>query len=128
VSGKIYDVAPNPLGIEAVAFDFSEAEHTRLELKISAAMAPSAEGRFDLNIGLDNRYRMTPVGPRDYQVGLRGTWTKTDRFDLDYVEPAGANAFTMRFRFEGNQLRATVSDRTGLLWGEHDLIGTLRMD
>ena len=79
-------------------------------------------------MGFDNRYRMTPVGPRDYQVGLRGAWTNTNRFELDYVEPAGANAFTMRFLFEDDHLRATVSDRSGPMWGEHDLVGTLRMD
>jgi CubicO group peptidase (beta-lactamase class C family) len=125
VSGKVYDFAPNPFGIYAVVFDFTETKHARLELKISAAMAPSAEGRFDLGIGLDNRYRMTPVGPRDYQVGLRGAWMKTNRFELDYVEPAGANAFTMHFHFEDDRIRAMLSDKTGL-YGDHELVGTRR--
>lgn len=108
-----------------VVFDFTETEHARLELKITAAMAPSAEGRFDLAIGLDNRYRMTPVGPRGYQVGLRGTWTDANRFQLDYVEPAGANAFTMHFHFEDDRISAAVSDKTGL-YGDHGLTGTRR--
>ncbi|MDH3644368.1 MAG: hypothetical protein OES38_19845 [Gammaproteobacteria bacterium] len=65
------------------------------------------------------------MGPRDYQVGLRGAWTNTDRFELDYVEPAGANAFTMRFHFEDDLIRATVSDMTGL-YGDHEFVGTRR--
>jgi hypothetical protein len=125
VSGKIYDIEPNFIGIDAVTFDFSEAEQARLTLDMSAAMEPSAAGRFDLSIGLDNRYRMTPVGPRGYRVGMLGAWTDTNRFELDYVEPAGANAFTMHFHFEDDRIRAAVSDKTGL-YGDHALVGARR--
>lgn len=48
-----------------------------------------------------------------------------DGLDLDYVEPAGSNAFNMRAEFEADQIRLSVSDRTGL-FGEHMLLGQVR--
>jgi hypothetical protein len=65
---------------------------------------------------------MTPADPRGYTVGLRGAWRAPNAFDLDYVEPAGSNAFTMNAEFEEDRVRLSVRDRTGL-YGEHVIVG-----
>lgn len=88
-------------------------------------MTAGAEGQFTLGLGLDGRYMITPDGPRGYAVGLRGVWRLPNALDLDYVEPAGSNAFTMHAEFDADQIRLSVRDRTGL-FGEHVLLGRVR--
>lgn len=85
----------NSPGIERIGFDFEGAVAT-VTLEPSSAMTAGAEGQFTLGLGLDGRYAITPDGPRGYAVGLRGVWCPPSGIDLDYVEPAGSNAFTMR--------------------------------
>ena len=114
----------NSLGIERIGFDFQGAVAT-VTLELSSAMAAGAEGQFTLGLGLDGRYVITPDGPRGYAVGLRGMWRLPSGLDLEYVEPAGSNAFTMRAEFEADQIRLSVRDRTGL-FGEHMLLGQVR--
>ena len=126
ISGKLYDMEPNALGFEVVSFDFSDPEAARLRFELLAAMGPSADGSFDLGVGLDGRYKISPAGPRGYNVGLKGVWRDSNRFDLDYVEPAGANAFTMHFDFaDDDWISVKVKDKAGL-FGRHDLMGTYR--
>jgi len=124
ISGRNYEMQANPLGIERLGFDFQSAR-TTLFLELSSAMAARAAGRFTFGLGLDGRYRITPAGPRGYAIGLRGAWRTPNALDLDYVEPAGQNAFTMRAEFEANQLRLSIRDRTGL-YGEHVILGRAR--
>lgn len=114
----------NSLGIERLGFDF-QATVATMFLELSAAMTAGAEGRFTLGLGLDGRYSITPDGPRGYAVGLRGVWCLPNALDLDYVEPAGSNAFTMHAEFEADQIRLSVRDRTGL-FAEHMLRGRAR--
>jgi hypothetical protein len=124
ISGRSYQMQANSLGIERLRFDF-QATGATVFLELSSAMAPGAEGRFTLGLGLDGRYMITPDGPRGYAVGLRGVWRLPNALDLDYVEPAGSNAFTMHAEFDADRIRFSVRDRTGL-FGEHVLLGRVR--
>jgi len=124
ISGRSYQMQANPLGIERLGFDFRATE-AALFLELSSAMGAGAAGRFTLRLGLDGRYRITPAGPRGYAVGLRGTWRAPNALDLDYVEPAGPNAFTLHAEFEADRVRLSVRDRTGL-YGEHVILGRVR--
>lgn len=121
ISGRRYQMEANPLGLERLGLDFQATEAT-LFLELSSAMAAGAAGRFTLGLGLDGRYRITSAGPRGYAVGLRGVWRAPNALDLDYVEPAGPNALTMRVEFEADRVRLSVRDRTGL-YGEHVILG-----
>lgn len=121
ISGRSYQMQPNSLGIERVGFDFQGPMAT-VSLALSSALTAGAAGQFTLGLGLDGRYRITADGPRGYAVGLRGAWRLPNALDLDYVEPAGSNAFTMHAEFEADQIRLSVRDRTGL-FGEHMLLG-----
>ena len=124
ISGRIYQMQANSLGIEHLGFDF-QATGATVSLKLSSAMTAGAEGQFTLGLGLDGRYMITPDGPRGYAVGLRGVWRLPNALDLDYVEPAGSNAFTMHAEFEADQIRLSVRDRTAF-FGEHMLLGRVR--
>lgn len=121
ISGRTYQMQANPLGIERLCFNF-QATGASLFVELSSAMTAGAAGRFTLGLGLDGRYRITPAGPRGYAVGLRGVWRTMNVLDLEYVEPAGSNAFTMHAEFEVDGVRLSVRDRTGL-YGDHVILG-----
>jgi hypothetical protein len=123
VSGKRYRFATNPLGFNAISFEFPGTESAKIELDITVAMAATVAGHFNLEVGLNGQYRFTANGPRGYRVALRGEWISRDSFEIGYVEPAGSNAFNMRFRFEDNRVSAQIRDITQL-YGEHMLDGT----
>jgi CubicO group peptidase (beta-lactamase class C family) len=125
ISGRTYQMQANPLGIERLGFNFPATTEATIFLELSSAMGAGAAGRFMLGLGLDGRYRITSAGPRGHAVGLRGTWRASNALDLDYVEPAGSNAFTMRAEFEADRVRLSVHDRTGL-YGEHVILGHVR--
>ena len=105
-----------------------EGKLNRLDRPIAALLhrdGPSldrAKSEITLGLGFDGRYRITPTGPRGYAVGLRGAWRAPNALDVDYVEPAGSNAFTLDAEFEADRVRLSVRDRTGL-YGEHVILG-----
>ena len=124
ISGRTYELEANLLGFERIGFEFQSAKAT-LALELSDAMGADAAGRFRLGVGFDGRYRITPAGPRGYAVAARGQWRGTSGLDLQYVEPYGSNAFSIRAEFEADRVRLTVRDQTGL-YGEHLILGRMR--
>jgi CubicO group peptidase (beta-lactamase class C family) len=124
IRGRRFVFEPNPLGFEALSLRPSGSDALALDLGLSGAMSAGTAGRYELLIGLDGRYRVTPHGPRDYAVAVRGAWSDASNLEVDYTEPAGSNRFDLVFRFEGDRLEAVVTDRTGL-YGTHTL--TARM-
>jgi CubicO group peptidase (beta-lactamase class C family) len=75
ISGKTYQLDPNPLGWTDMTYVFTPGSATAT-LKMTASP--------DLLIGLDNRYRLNAI-PGGRPVGLRGRWATATRFELDYI-------------------------------------------
>ena len=118
IDGRTYVFAPNPLGFQALANYLIGSNTVTLDLHLSGAMGAGAAGQYKLLIGLDGRYRVTTKGPRNTDAALRGAWIHSDSFEINYVEPSGANRFNTVLRFTSDRLEALVSDRTGL-YGSH---------
>jgi hypothetical protein len=85
ISGRIYDLDPNPLGLKSVSFDFpggSTATTTVVE----------SDGEYVMEIGLDGVDRLTGTGERGHMPGdenrfaLRGRWSDERTFLLESHE------------------------------------------
>jgi CubicO group peptidase (beta-lactamase class C family) len=100
VSGKTYILDPNSLGWKDMTFTFQPESATAV-LRLS----PSP----DLEIGLDNRYRLTEM-PEGRPVGLRGRWLAPDEFELDYIIRGDFIESVGRFKFEGRQTALTITN------------------
>jgi len=63
----------------------------------------------DLEIGLDNRYRLTET-PDSRPVGMRGRWLAQDEFELDYIILSEFIESVGSFKFEGSRLTLTIKN------------------
>jgi hypothetical protein len=63
----------------------------------------------DIEIGLDNRYRLTEM-PASRPVGLRGRWVEPDEFELEYIILGDFIESTARVEFEADQITLTVKN------------------
>ena len=66
-------------------------------------------GSPDMEIGLDNRYRLTEM-PGSRPVGLRGGWDRSGEFDLDYIIQGEFVQSAAQFKFEGSQLKLAITN------------------
>jgi CubicO group peptidase (beta-lactamase class C family) len=100
ISGKAYKLDPNPLGWKDMTFTFQPYSDTAVL---------SMSGSPDLEIGLDNRYRLTET-PVSRPVGLRGRWLAADEFELDYIIQGEFIESVGRFKFEGSQMILNITN------------------
>ena len=91
-------------------------------LQVSPLLAGRFAGRYQLNIGLNGRFRENLRGLRGSRVGLFGEWKSEDSFHIRYAEFEGPDAFEIRARFEGRRLVLSVDDPSGY-FGNHKMIG-----
>lgn len=100
ISGRTYLLDPNTLGWKDMNFTFQPNSDTAV-LRMSASP--------DLEISLDNRYRLTET-PGSRPVGLRGRWLTSDEFELEYIIQGDFIESVARFKFEGGQMTLSITN------------------
>ncbi|MBI4585346.1 MAG: serine hydrolase [Planctomycetes bacterium] len=109
ISGKIYALEPNFLGLKAISLTFPSP----IEASIQATFT---DGRREARpIGLEGVLRLSPGGRFGLPAGLKGSWTESDSFQLEHDEIANLNCFRLQMRFEGDRVSVHATERTGLL-------------
>jgi hypothetical protein len=106
VSGKTYRVRDNSFGLESFVLDFS---------KEGGVFQATVGGRPQhWAMGLDNVYRITPLGePFHGVIALRGSWTNDTTFTLTML--TNGAAFRLEFRFDEKQETVVIQS-----WGLSD--------
>jgi CubicO group peptidase (beta-lactamase class C family) len=129
ISGKTFQMGPNPFGIESVRLVFDATPQANLQVTFAdGSPSPLAE------VGLDGIYRLTPglnldraghpfADFQNLSVGLRGRWTDARTFVLDYNTISNYYYYELQMNFDGDKLSLVWSDRKGTPLGM--LTGTM---
>ncbi|MBI5958454.1 MAG: serine hydrolase [Chloroflexi bacterium] len=71
------------------------------------------DGALTLAVGLDGRYRVTPIdGPGELPVMARGAWTRDTTFTLEVAQIGEAENLTIRLTFEDRALRVSMTENS----------------
>jgi CubicO group peptidase (beta-lactamase class C family) len=106
ISGTTFRLAPNPVGIETVRLDFTQAAEARLEIGLGDLAPPIVAA-----VGLDGVYHFLP-GDFGFPAGARGAWADAQTFVIDYNTFANDDAYDLRLRFSGDAVALELKDRT----------------
>ena len=106
ISDIFYQFENNSLGLQAVVLNFKKLQEAGLRFYI-------AEKQYEMLIGLDGVYRISPKSPSGLTVGLKGYWRSKNEFVLNYHEIAGANNFILHMSFEEDAVQIKVNEKTG---------------
>lgn len=119
ISGKTFQMDSNPFGIESLRLDFNATPQASFQITFTdGTQSPLGA------VGLDGLYRLTPgmnldraghrfVDFHDLSVGLRGQWTDSQTFVLEYDTIVNYYYYKLQMRFDGDRLDLTFSERTG---------------
>jgi CubicO group peptidase (beta-lactamase class C family) len=102
ISGHTYIFDDNPYRLASLHMEFDQSAEARLHMTYYGDMADRAG-----TVGLDGRYRFSEAsdGPAEkFLVGLRGAWSDTQTFVLDYNQVASPNAMMLRVHFDGERV------------------------
>jgi hypothetical protein len=106
VSGKTYEMGPNPIGLQKVSLTFPPQADASVRLTF-------ADGRSEIRqIGLDGVGRISPNGRYGLPVAIRGLWQGETTFVLDYDEVGNINDFRFALNFHDNAVTVDLSERT----------------
>jgi hypothetical protein len=92
VSGRVYDLDENPLGIRTFSVEFVNAKNARLQLQLSS------DEELRQPLALDGRYRLTTVQDGAISAG-RGTWLDDGRFRIELNRLSLSNRFVFDIEF-----------------------------
>ncbi|MFC1856829.1 serine hydrolase domain-containing protein [Thermodesulfobacteriota bacterium] len=106
ISGRFYQFEYNSLDLQAAMLNFKEPHEAGFSFYIG-------KEHYEMPIGLDGVYRISPRSPSGLPVGLEGYWPSENEFVLNYHEIAGVNNFIFRLSFEGDAVQMTVDEKTG---------------
>jgi hypothetical protein len=101
-----------------IRLDFNHPSEATLTFTIDGESAARS-----VPVGLDGILHLTLVR-EGLLGGARGEWTEDDAFVIEYDEVARIDAWTMRFRFRGENLSLQIYGRSSA--GLYDLKGTQR--
>jgi CubicO group peptidase (beta-lactamase class C family) len=107
VSGRVYMFEPNLLDIKRFSLHFKGREEAALDLRLG-------KDALKLAVGLDGNYRFSTPDPAGPTLAVRGQWSGSDEFFIDYAEADGVNHFRVAFRFEADKVTMHIEDLTGL--------------
>jgi CubicO group peptidase (beta-lactamase class C family) len=114
ITGKRYQVKPNPLGIQSVAFHFSTGSTAGLQIG-------SGNQSLDLIVGLDGVYRTNPVGELE-SMALKGRWNGENTFLLDLLMVASGKKYEYSYTFQEDRIRivshGVVEDKVWRMTGQ----------
>jgi CubicO group peptidase (beta-lactamase class C family) len=106
VSGKTYEMGPNPIGLQKISLTFSPHVEASVRLRF-------ADGRSEVRpIGLDGVARISPNGRYGLPVAIRARWQDAHSFVLDYDEVANINDYRFTLNFHENVVSVDLSERT----------------
>ncbi len=97
ISGKTYLLKPNSIGLQTVALTFTGKKAT---INLNFAGKPQ-----EMELGLDNVYRVTPIetaGPAYGWMAFRGSWTSATIFSVDLLMSGVSRRLV--FDFTGSSL------------------------
>ncbi|MGB8817100.1 MAG: serine hydrolase [Rhizobiaceae bacterium] len=105
ISGRTYELKPNPMMLKSIRLDFGAKDTAQLALAFTDAQPRSHV------IGLDGVYRMSP-GELGIPAGMRGSWENGHTFIAEYDGIAFIDAFDLRLDFKGGRVSFYAKDRT----------------
>jgi CubicO group peptidase (beta-lactamase class C family) len=106
VSGKTYEMSPNPIGLQKMSLMFTPRAEASVRLTF-------VDGRSEIRqIGLDGVPRISPNGRYGLPVAIKGLWQGETTFVLDYDEVGNINDFRFALNFHDNEVRVDLSERT----------------
>jgi CubicO group peptidase (beta-lactamase class C family) len=108
VSGVIYLLEANPLGLRTLSLNFDVREPT-LNLAFTDGRAESR------SFAPNGQPRLSPGGRFGLPVALNGKWTTPEILSMDYDEVGNINSFHFDLAFAGDSVIVSVAERTGLL-------------
>ncbi len=106
ISGHWYQLPANPLGLEALMLDVRDKD-MRLGIVFDGQ-------RYTMPVGLDGTYQFAAQTPSKLPAGIKGRWSGTDTFVLEYNEIGGINTFTFTVQFHEDTVDVNVDEATGL--------------
>jgi CubicO group peptidase (beta-lactamase class C family) len=106
VSGKKYQLEPNPLALKTIRLDFDASTEATLSMTFSDGQPPRSGA-----IGLDGVYRFSK-GDNGLPTGIRGRWADADTFISEYDAIANLDAFDLKMRFTANKITIDAKERT----------------
>lgn len=104
VSGQTFVFDPNLVGLESIAFDFTEGSS-----EATGQVKVFGEQVVTLPIGLDGLYRFQ-FDEDGRLVAIRGAWTDSQTFVLEHNSVTGNDQLVLRFHFLGDRVEVTISD------------------
>lgn len=105
ISGKIYRLAPNKLGLTSLSLQFDMPNEAKFYVDLG-------NRTFTMPVGLDGVYRFSADGPSTLPVALEGFWQTDNQFALHYNEVARINNFRINMTFGGEEVVVQLDDPT----------------
>ncbi len=102
VSGKVFALEQNPMGLRAISFAFDEGD--------TAVFGLRTDREESWPVGLDGVYRVSPGAPGSSPVGLKGLWKSEQEFDFLFNDFTAAQLIHARVVFQGNELLLRLED------------------
>jgi len=126
ISGKIYTLEPNWMGLKSLSLIFRASDETataKLQFQpalkqyqwgLSAKVRGAKTATEEHAIGLNGVTRISGNGIMNLPVALKGAWEDERTFVLEYNEIANTNTYRLRLSFDGNRVSVQAKERTGL--------------
>ena len=112
ISGAVFEFPVDPSRLDSLSLTFSKTGEARVDVKYYGQP-------LSFPVGLDGTYRVSRNGPFDLVAGAMGSWTAENEFLLDLNFVANINHYSLRIRFQGDQIDVTASETSGLIRNGH---------
>ncbi|MBF0207079.1 MAG: serine hydrolase, partial [Oligoflexia bacterium] len=131
ISGKIFQLDINSLGLKNIRFDFVLDQRTDSKESESNVQLTLNDGStLSQLIGMDGVPLFSNTGKFNSPVALSGVWQTNDTFLLELDEISGINFFKFLFHFEGkpvgSKVRVQVKERTGVVGDDLVINGKMK--
>jgi CubicO group peptidase (beta-lactamase class C family) len=105
LSGRVYDLEKNPLGIRSLTVDFADPDATLLHFGLDSG------GKLDQPLGMDGRYRLTTVEDGAVSAG-RAQWFEDGRLRIEFNRLSFINRFIIDAVLTDQELQLVVAEPT----------------
>ncbi len=103
ISGQTYLLEDNPLGWQAFSLIFQERDEAMFATTIDGSL-------YELTLGLDNVFRITPRARFGLPAALKGFWQKNNVFTLYWDEIANINRWQINITFQNNRVTVQMQE------------------
>ena len=124
ISGKAFELEKNWLGLKTLSLKFRAGEATatlqfepalkQYQWGLSAKVFAGKTVTETRAVGLDGVPRFSGNGIAGLPVAMKGNWEPDGSFVLEYDEVANTNTHRLQLTFDGNRVKVTAKERTGL--------------